>query len=128
MNHQFSKYAHKYGNHNIIQKIISKALVRDITNQPKRILELGCGSGQIFKHINWDFEFYKAVDSSQSMCDLHPKASNLEVLCFDFDSKDFLKNIKDEQYDLIISSSALQWSKDIDTLLFYLSRISKNIM
>jgi len=41
---QFSKYAKEYGNNNIIQQLVSKALVRDVENKPKKILELGCGS------------------------------------------------------------------------------------
>ena len=93
MNHQFCKYATKYNSYNIIQQIVSKALIRDIKNKTKRILELGCGSGQVFKYINWDFEYYKAIDISQEMCKLHPKTNNVELFCFDFDSEDFFKNI-----------------------------------
>ena len=37
---QFSKYANDYSSNNIIQQIVSKALVRDINSKPKRILEL----------------------------------------------------------------------------------------
>ena len=126
-NNQFSKYAKEYGNHNIIQQIVSKALVRDIKGKPKKILELGCGSGQVFRYIDWEFDFYKAVDSSPKMCELHPKTSNLEVVCFNFDEDTFFESIKDEKYDIIISSSALQWSKDIDKLVKNLSKITKNI-
>ena len=124
---QFSKYAKKYGNHNIIQQIVSKALVREIENKPKKILELGSGSGQIFKHINWDFDEYTAIDVSSKMCELHPKAENLEVCCFNFDDESFFKFIQDKNYDLVISSSALQWSKDIDKLVFNLSKVTNSI-
>jgi malonyl-CoA O-methyltransferase len=124
---QFSKYAKEYGKYNIIQQIISKALVRDINSKPKRILELGCGSGQVFKHINWEFEFYKAIDSSLNMCELHPKATNLEVICLDFDEDEFFNDIKNQQYDIVISSSALQWSKNIDKLVASLVQITKEI-
>jgi malonyl-CoA O-methyltransferase len=124
---QFSKYATKYNNNNIIQQIISKALVRDITTKPKRILELGCGSGQVFKYINWDFEFYKAIDSSLDMCKLHPTSPSLEVCCFNFDDTDFFNSIYNERYDIILSSSALQWSKDIDKLLQNIKQITKQI-
>jgi len=124
---QFSKYAKQYNNHNIIQQIAAKSIVRDITNEPKRILELGCGSGQIFKHISWDVDFYKAIDFSASMCELHPKASNVTVECHDFDDDSFHNSIKDEEYDLVISSSALQWSKDLKRIVKQLSTISKQI-
>ncbi len=124
---QFSKYAKEYGNNNIIQQIVSKALVRDIVGYPKRILELGCGSGQVFKYIDWKFDFYKAIDSSSRMCELHPKADNLDISCFNFDDDAFFNSIKDEKYDIVLSSSALQWSKDIDKLVQNLSKITQEI-
>ncbi len=114
---QFTKYAKDYDDHNIIQRIVSKALVREITNQPKKILELGCGSGQIIREINWEYDSYKAIDFSPSMCELHPKTPNVTVRCFDFDSKEFFDDIEGDCYDVIISSSALQWSKNISFLL-----------
>ena len=124
---QFSKYANEYSNNNIIQQIVSKALVRDINNKPKRILELGCGSGQVFNHVNWQFNKYKAIDSSLSMCKLHPKPSKVEVCCFNFDEDDLYDSIKDEKYDLVISSSALQWSKDLDKIISRLKNISDEL-
>ncbi len=127
LQNQFSKYAKEYGDNNIIQQIVSKALVRDIQNKPKRILELGCGSGQVFNYIDWEYDFYKAIDDSLDMCQLHPTDKNLIVKCFNFDSELFFNEIKDEQYDIIISSSALQWSKDIDRLVNELSKISNKI-
>jgi len=120
----FTKYANKYDNNNIIQRIVSKALVRDIENKPKNILELGCGSGQIFREITWDINKYSAIDFSDSMCELHPKSRNIEVKCFDFDSDDFKDYLENKKYDLIISSSALQWSKSLPKLLKILSGIS----
>jgi len=122
----FTKYANEYDNNNIIQRIVSKALVRDIKNNPKNILELGCGSGQIFREISWPIASYTAIDFSDSMCELHPKDKNIEVKCFDFDSGDFKEYLKNKKYDLIISSSALQWSKDLPRLLENLSKVSNN--
>ena len=124
---QFSKFATKYNNHNIIQQIVSKALVRDIKNNPKRILELGCGSGQVFRNIDFDFDYYKAIDFSQEMCDMHPKNDKLDIVCLNFDSDDFYENIKDEKYDLILSSSSLQWSEDLSKILKALTLVSNTI-
>jgi len=124
---QFSKYATEYNSHNIIQQIVSKALVRDITNKPKRILELGCGSGQVFKNIDFDFEYYKAIDFSQEMCDIHPKAKNLNVVCLDFDTQTFHDELKNDKYDIVLSSSALQWSQDLSKIINTLSKISDTI-
>lgn len=124
---QFSKYAKDYKNHNIIQQIVAKSLVRELKSQPKRILELGCGSGQVYKHISWEIDFYKAIDFSSSMCELHPKGEKIEVKCFDFDTQEFLDEIKDNQYDIILSSSALQWSKDLSKIIKNLSFITNEI-
>ncbi len=124
---QFSKYAKEYKNHNIIQQIVAKSLVRELKFQPKRVLELGCGSGQVFNHINWEIEFYKAIDFSASMCELHPKGKNIEVKCFDFDTQEFLDEIKDNNYDIVLSSSALQWSKDLSKIIKHLSFITNEI-
>ena len=124
---QFSKHAKEYNSNNIIQQIVSKALVRDITNTPKRILELGCGSGQVFKNIDFDFDYYKAIDFSSEMCEIHPKHKNLELVCLNFDTEEFHKNLENEKYDLILSSSALQWSKDLSKIVKTLSNLSDEI-
>lgn len=124
---EFSKHANEYNSYNIIQQIVSKALVREINQQPKRVLELGCGSGQVFKNIDFPFEYYKAVDFSKSMCDIHPKAKNLEIFCLDFDSDEFFENIAGEKYDLVLSSSALQWSRDLKKIVKALSEVSDKV-
>lgn len=127
VNKEFSKHAQEYNKYNIIQQIISKALVRELSFQPKRILELGCGSGQVFKNINFDFEYYKAIDFSQNMCDIHPQKENLDVVCLDFDSQKFIDNIKNDNYDMVLSSSALQWSQNLTKIAYTLAKITTDI-
>ncbi|MEA2018387.1 MAG: methyltransferase domain-containing protein [Campylobacterota bacterium] len=124
---EFSKHANEYNSYNIIQQIVSKALVREISSKPKRILELGCGSGQVFKNIDFDFDHYKAIDFSQTMCDIHPKENNLDIFCLDFDSVEFYNNIKNERYDLVLSSSALQWSQNLSKIISALKDITDEI-
>ncbi len=122
----FTKYAKDYDNNNIIQRIVSKALVREITNKPKNILELGCGTGQIFRELDWEFDNYFAIDFSSKMCELHPKHKNLTIKCFDFDSEAFFYELENKTFDTIISSSALQWSKNLPKLLSLLIPKTKN--
>jgi malonyl-CoA O-methyltransferase len=124
---EFCEHANEYNSYNIIQQIVSKALVRELKFEPQRILELGCGSGQVFKNIDFPFEYYKAIDFSKSMCELHPKKKGVEVVCLDFDSEEFLKNIQNDRYDIVLSSSALQWSKDLPKILSSLSQIASQI-
>jgi malonyl-CoA O-methyltransferase len=124
---QFSKYAKDYNNHNIIQQIAAKALVRDIKGKPRNILEIGCGSGQVFKYIDWDIKNYYAIDFSPSMCELHPRDKNIHINCFDFDSDEFFVFLENKKFDLVISSSAMQWSKDLKKLIKQLSNTTDNI-
>jgi len=124
---QFSKYANEYKSYNIIQQICAKALVRELKNKPKRILELGCGSGQIFSNIDWDFDKYLAIDSSKEMCNLHPKNDKLEIKCLDFDSLEFLKELENQEFDMVLSSSALQWSNNLKKIIEALSKTTKEI-
>jgi malonyl-CoA O-methyltransferase len=124
---EFSKHANEYKNYNIIQQIVAKALVRDIQTKPKRILELGCGSGQIFNYMDWDIEYYKAIDFSMQMCDLHPKAPFIDIECISFDDAKFLDSIKNSKFDIVISASALQWSKDLPKLLNSLKKSTNQI-
>jgi len=125
--HQFSKYAKEYNKYNIIQQIVSKALVREIQGSPQKILELGCGSGQVFKNIDFDFLSYTALDFSQDMCDIHPKASNLEIKCINFDSDDFINYLEDKEYDMVLSSSALQWSVNLSEIIKTLYKVSDKV-
>ena len=122
---EFSKHAFEYDNFNIIQQLAAKALVRDIVNKPKKILEIGSGSGQVIKYVTWKFDTYTAIDFSPSMCAIHPKKKNLNLMCYDFDSDRFIQKIKNEYFDIIISSSSLQWSKKLPKLLEDLSKITK---
>jgi malonyl-CoA O-methyltransferase len=98
-----------------------------VSTQPKSILELGCGSGQIYKHITWPISSYHAIDFSSSMCELHPKNKHIKVECFDFDSNAFHDAMKNKHFDMVISSSALQWSKDLERIVKTFSDITKEV-
>ena len=127
LKNQFSKYAKEYKSYNIIQQICAKSLVRELKSKPKNILELGCGSGQIFSNVDWEFDKYLAIDGSKQMCELHPKAKNLELKSLNFDSQEFIDYTKNQNFDIVLSSSALQWSADLEKLVEHLSKITKEI-
>jgi malonyl-CoA O-methyltransferase len=120
---EFSRFADDYKAKNIIQKDVARELLDHLKNDHSTILELGCGHGEIYSNYNLDYKSYKAVDISSKMCDLHPKGDKLVVDVADFDIDDIFC----DKYDLIISSSALQWSKDIDTLMHKISQATSNI-
>jgi malonyl-CoA O-methyltransferase len=105
---EFSKRATSYKEHNIIQKKVVKKLVENIHSKPKNILDLGCGSGAVYNLLSWDIEKFTGVDKATNMCKLHPTDCKIELLNQDFENLEFGK------YDLVISSSALQWAKNLD--------------
>lgn len=61
------------------------------------------------------------------MCELHPKSVNIEVKCLNFDTQDFINEIRNDSYDIVLSSSALQWSNDLSKIVQHLSYITKEI-
>lgn len=124
---EFSKHANDYNSYNIIQQIVAKALVREMKSKSKKILELGCGSGQVYNYIDWEITQYDAVDFSRQMCDLHPRGKNLNIHCMSFDSEEFFEFTKNKEYDMVLSSSALQWSQNLSKITQALSKITKEI-
>lgn len=117
---EFSKNAYRYDDYTALQQEIAHYLVSHITNSPQSILDLGCGSGAVFKNITWQIERFTGIDSAPTMCERHPVGENIEILCEDFESPTLLTRLK-PPYDLLISSSALQWANDIEALMAQMS-------
>lgn len=126
---EFSRFAHQYDQHNIIQAKVAKIVVDKLPlNAYNRILDIGCGSGEVFKNLkdkDIAFEEFVAFDSSQPMLDIHPTEKRVIKVCADFNDSKFLKTLPFETYDLLLSSSALQWSRDLDFTLGKLATLSK---
>lgn len=113
INTEFSKNALSYDKNSSIQLEVAGHLLSKVEYRHKKILDIGCGSGNLSRKMSGGFNHLCAVDFSQKMLSLHPQASNIELRCVDFDSESFI----DGSYDLILSSSALHWSKDLPKLL-----------
>ena len=111
---QFSKYASHYDSYNIIQESVVKKLLLDLKCKPKKILDLGCGSGSLCKAIDWEYESFTGVDFAPGMLELHPKAENIECIYGDFNDKRLFENLQTYQYDYIFSASALQWAENLE--------------
>lgn len=127
---EFSRFSNEYDSHSIIQTKIAKKIISDLPKKHfKNIIDIGCGTGAIYKFLmeqEVKFDFFYAMDGSTNMLSSHPEANNVIKKCFDFNSITSFENISNMKFDIIISSSALQWSKDLDFTLSNISKISSN--
>ncbi len=125
---EFSRFAHTYDHYNIIQKQVAKTLVEKLTHTAySSILDIGCGNGEVFKNIQKrgiKVNQFIALDSSENMLLLHPKTEDVTKVCIDFNNKKFIDRLPLTKYELILSSSALQWSNDLDFTLKEISKLS----
>lgn len=128
---QFSRFAHHYNAHNGIQAKVAKALVATVPDiEYKNILDIGCGSGEVFKNLqeyNISFQKLTVLDSSSSMLNIHPSHTKTTKIHADFNNKDFLNTLPTKDYDILLSSSALQWSDNLEFTLEKLSTLSKTL-
>lgn len=127
---EFSRFAQQYEQYNMIQTEVAKRLVEKLPNDCyDSILDIGSGTGQVYQNLqkySIDHHSFTAFDSSSNMLSLHPQANNIKTVCADFNDRAFT-DLLDKRYDLILSSSALQWSSDLDFTLKSLSALSPRL-
>jgi len=123
---EFSRFAHNYDSYNVIQSAVAKELVDSLVlKKITTILDIGCGSGTVYKYIldkQISFEQFIALDSSKEMLALHPSSALIDKHHDDFNEVVAYANLKSSVNEtLLVSSSALQWSKDLDFAFKHLS-------
>ncbi|MBN2782892.1 MAG: methyltransferase domain-containing protein [Campylobacterales bacterium] len=111
---EFSKYAVEYGTYNIIQKKVIDKLLAYLKCKPKHILDLGCGSGELCKKIDWKYNHFVGVDFAHGMLELHPKSQFIECIYGDFNDAKLFEHLSHFKFDYIVSASALQWADDLE--------------
>ncbi len=123
---EFSRFAHEYDTYNVIQAEVAKALVEQLPpSHYTTLIDIGCGSGEVYKNLekhDLSFDQLLALDSSPEMLGIHPSSKKIKKICADFNKLQTFENLSFTPENLLLSSSALQWSKDLD---FTLSEISK---
>ncbi len=113
---EFSKHAHTYDSSTPIQKEVAKYLVSRIeATHPSTIVDLGCGSGEIYRNIAFECDHFIGIDHSEAMCALHPKNEKVHLICSNFESPTLWQRFE-QPIDLLISSSALQWAQNLEML------------
>ncbi|PAF51880.1 hypothetical protein BKH43_01215 [Helicobacter sp. 13S00401-1] len=120
--HSFNAKALSYATNSDVQlelaKILCKNIESDLTN--KTLLDLGAGSGNVYKVLkDKNFKNFIALDSASNLLALHPKAPNITFIHKSFDEFNYSSLDKDT---FICSNAAMQWSANLDSLLFKLSK------
>ncbi len=121
---QFSKNATSYEEHSIIQRKVIKHLLRKTPDMPRSILDLGCGSGGLYKSIHWQLDNFIAVDFSAEMLSLHPRASGVNCIHGDFNDSVLFKKLARYTLDRIYSASSLQWAGDLKATFDSISKLN----
>ncbi|HEX5669937.1 MAG TPA: methyltransferase domain-containing protein [Sulfuricurvum sp.] len=124
---EFSRYAAQYGMHNIIQAKVAQKLVADTQDKPKRILDLGCGNGTLFSHIDWEMDAFTGVDFSESMLSHHPHAPNVTLMLGDFNDSTLFEKLSPMSFERVYSASALQWADDLDTVFKSIHALNSSV-
>lgn len=128
---EFSRFAHEYDRHNMIQAEVAKKLIAKLPKSGYHtILDLGAGSGEVAKNLSKAEVAYTHLtvfDSSAEMLAIHPSSEKIVKVEGDFNTKDFISDLPLARYELILSSSALQWSRDLDHTLGELSVLSNSL-
>lgn len=121
---EFSRFAHTYDAYNIIQDEVAQVLV-DLLPEAyyETVVDMGSGSGAVYKYMlkkEIDSLRFIALDASAEMLALHPNHPNIKKIRADFNTENaFCLDLSNES--IILSASALQWSKDLD---FTFSRLA----
>jgi len=129
---EFSRFAYQYDNYNMIQEEVAKNLILNLSRKIyKNIIDIGCGTGAVYKQLvlnDIKFESLAVVDASTEMLKCHPSGDNICKYYEDFNNKFFLDNLNEKNYDIVLSSSALQWSSDLEYTVEKLTKISSTLI
>lgn len=108
---RFSRNLKTYKDNSVVQNKMADKLVEMIRFQPKKILELGCGSGLLTEKLIKKFNTttYDAIDIVED-CEKYIKEISSNINFYHSDIETF--NFQDK-YDLIISNAVFQWVEDL---------------
>ncbi|MDR1451779.1 MAG: methyltransferase domain-containing protein [Helicobacteraceae bacterium] len=116
---RFDRFSKDYAKLNGLQTAIARELIDATRIRPKRVADLGCGDGAIYRQMPRSTECFVAIDASLSMLALHPSGLEVHKTLIDFnDAKALSSSLAAlSPFDLIVSSCALQWAADLDATL-----------
>lgn len=125
---RFAKKLESYNENAKIQKRMAEILLSYVENKsPKKILEIGCGTGFLSELVskNLSFENFIAVDIVED-CKTYIEQISNKIIFIPQDIEEFLKENNDT-FDLIISNASLQWVESFeDTIKTLKERLNPN--
>jgi malonyl-CoA O-methyltransferase len=124
---QFRRHAGSYERYNLIQTRVARALAKKVAGPFGRIVDLGCGSGGFFRAYEHPFTHYLAVDIAPEMLAHHPEGKGVEKMRGDFNDPALFEALAEREFDLLVSSSALQWAKDLDWTLARIASLGRPV-
>ncbi|WP_096436852.1 malonyl-ACP O-methyltransferase BioC [Alteribacter populi] len=112
---QFNRSVQSYDDHAIIQRKMAERLLRDLeTDEPIRILEVGCGTGILTKILQDRFPkaAITAIDIAEQMVEASKARVNVSSqVTFLVGDAERIEWSTHEPYDLIVSNAVFQWFK-----------------
>ncbi|MGP1450025.1 MAG: methyltransferase domain-containing protein [Wolinella sp.] len=106
----FAKVAKEYDVYAYLQQTIARELAMLFEDSKvESILDLGCGTGALWRALEQKPKLFVGVDISHEMLDEHPKDPAIRLVQYDFNDP----SLYTSHYDIIVASSSLQWSKNL---------------
>lgn len=108
---------------NICQQLI--ALLNSRNYHYARIIDIGCGTGLSTQFLKNAFPANNliAIDLAEDLLAItHQRVADTVTICADFDHIPILN----QQFDLVFSNMALQWSLNLSETLSEISRMTQN--
>jgi ubiquinone/menaquinone biosynthesis C-methylase UbiE len=122
---QYNPFADNYNQQIEVmnEKSISefKEALRLVQPEGKKVIDLGCGAGDLAPYLQELGYEYSGVDSSEEMINLARKKSGVNVKVEDFANTTF----DDSNFDLVVSKWAIQTTNGIDAVYKECSRLLK---
>ncbi len=126
--HRFNQAHASYDRHAIVQQEVGRRMDERfdwISLTPKRILDLGAGTGQMTQLLSKRYPKAQviALDLAEEMLAQVPKSGRVfkhrRAVCADMHALPFPAGA----FDLVISNFALQWSHDVRSVMSEVARI-----
>ncbi|WP_201352148.1 methyltransferase [Hydrogenimonas urashimensis] len=124
---EFCRFAGSYGRYSLIQERVARFLASKIKNPYPVVVDLGCGTGGFFRAYEHSFTKYFAIDAAPEMLALHPCGKGVEKIIGNFNDPSLFETLGRLDFDLLVSSSALQWCDNLEWTLSRMARLNRPV-